>query len=890
MEIVRKVKDTEGSSNDSPASDYLREHVRSLSHRVKGLEQYKVLCEQRIKELFPNHPFPVKDEHLGMVSSVLGELQQAKQKISKLETHIEYKSLSIEDISEIRDPASLSSKYNDLIKEKISLEESLRNEMLICEEQRTYIEMLKQALEDRSSDSKVQVSSSRKSRDQTPTKINPKDLQRDFANLKVTTLDQASQIEKIQKTLQQREKEIEDIKIDKNTIEGHLKQAAESLQAVEEDLNRLEEEKNSLLDYIDEHSQKEQEMEKEMNDLSRLFEEMKFNYEGMTKKYEEESRSKGELEKNIQSLHQELSKSTMTIKEITQASSLLRSKIEEKDLFIKKLKEEKYNVAIKNESLLANVTTLSQTLKETQQEHESSQANVQGLNGDLENKNEEIFQLKSELAVIKQENEKLKEKIRNLDKDKKNESAIKVEVEKAHAEDKKLLNDCKTKIMVLEQNLRTYEEELSNKENNEKTQKLEINKLCQVQKDFITLKSEYFELQQREKNLSDSVEDLRQKNNELSSEIDRLYLENEKFSREILEKSSEIERVYNKLSQINEKSSHLQEENRILTRVIEEEKTNSLRFKDMILTDKDKMDREIRDYKDELDETRESLERKVRECEGQIEKVERASKSEINIYKQELSSKDLMQKNLETIIASLKEEVRMYQKTIEQKDLESFYIQNDITSLLSQISEAFSNNSLNENVKSLYPTQFKQYIYSVLSSTHSFSLENIQKYVENSVELIRFLSEIIFDLKDEVNAKNKELGMCLARVEGMISEADGYKQQIKNMNLEISVLSTQGLKDMQDKSVYYQQISVLKSELENIIQENHGLKMMIKNCGYDIGDVKNRPDISYSSLKTQESCNKFRDSHKSYNYSQMYSRSPIKSYNESPPKRERSLY
>jgi hypothetical protein len=37
-----------------------------MGDRISLLENYKILCERRLKDLDPNHQLPVSPEHLGM--------------------------------------------------------------------------------------------------------------------------------------------------------------------------------------------------------------------------------------------------------------------------------------------------------------------------------------------------------------------------------------------------------------------------------------------------------------------------------------------------------------------------------------------------------------------------------------------------------------------------------------------------------------------------------------------------------------------------------------------------------------------------------------------------------------------------------------------------------
>lgn len=83
------------------------------------MADYKLLCERRIVELDPEHPIPVKAEHLGKARALRKEQSEnaGQDRVEFLES------------------------------EKAAIEESLREQILSNEEQRNYIQILKQALE-----------------------------------------------------------------------------------------------------------------------------------------------------------------------------------------------------------------------------------------------------------------------------------------------------------------------------------------------------------------------------------------------------------------------------------------------------------------------------------------------------------------------------------------------------------------------------------------------------------------------------------------------------------------------------------------------------------------------------------------------------------------------
>lgn len=139
--------ETERSSPGAILSQ-LKSKLKSQSTQIRLLESYKSLCEQRILDLYPSHPLPIQQDHLGQY--LYSETLPLKQKISKLEQKISQycdpyliPSPHLNSVSQ----KSLIQQFATLQREKKELEESLRNEVQLNEEQRSYIEVLKQAVE-----------------------------------------------------------------------------------------------------------------------------------------------------------------------------------------------------------------------------------------------------------------------------------------------------------------------------------------------------------------------------------------------------------------------------------------------------------------------------------------------------------------------------------------------------------------------------------------------------------------------------------------------------------------------------------------------------------------------------------------------------------------------
>lgn len=109
----------------------LKEKVRQQARRLSALEQYRLLCEQRVKELSPDHPLPVLPDHLGTPSPLAIQLHRALQQVERLQ----------------QEHTPTFGGEQQLLQERTELEAQLRSEVLHSEEQRALIESLKQALE-----------------------------------------------------------------------------------------------------------------------------------------------------------------------------------------------------------------------------------------------------------------------------------------------------------------------------------------------------------------------------------------------------------------------------------------------------------------------------------------------------------------------------------------------------------------------------------------------------------------------------------------------------------------------------------------------------------------------------------------------------------------------
>ena len=136
--------------NTRPDVNAYKNKIRDQAQQLQILEEYKQLCERRIKEISPDHPIPVEKHHLGKKPSIQKSNQspQKNKLIQDLRADLNKRCEEINLLQrKITNEGDHSDHFRQTEEQKTQLELSLRAEILANEEQRNYIEILKEALE-----------------------------------------------------------------------------------------------------------------------------------------------------------------------------------------------------------------------------------------------------------------------------------------------------------------------------------------------------------------------------------------------------------------------------------------------------------------------------------------------------------------------------------------------------------------------------------------------------------------------------------------------------------------------------------------------------------------------------------------------------------------------
>ena len=600
--------------SDLDLTSQLRDKIRSQAQRLRGLEQYRLLCEEYIKELMPNHPFPITKDHLGSRSSIIQDLCQSKERIKTLESQLSSKNKekteqtkekteqakekteqtkekteqTKEKIHENEDYLILLEKYNDLLQDKTDLEESLRAEMLNGEEQRTYIEFLKENFRSKTDnfdglliDHKYMPYSSN---------FDIEASKRQQIKLQQIVLDYETKFKTVQSQLKFKDNENEALMGEREQIDFHLQQAAEALIIAEEEVSRLESEKRALTEYMEEHTVKEKEMQRELNDLSRYFEEMKKDYHNSLVIIDEKKGTCGRLEQENKQQKEEILKIEKLLNEKNEIIEKIKENLNDKVKKNNLLKEEKTNLEIKIEKLQSNVASLTESLKSLQMASSSLQENLDFSSKQDLSKSENLNKLKLENASLSQEIFSVTEKANELEKEIEKEKRSKIELERMRELDIRQIQEFKSKLGDLQEKCGKLEYFKEKYTQIDQIHKADLIKITQLEEKLSYLNETLKEYEYKDMVSDNSLNELQAENSDLIKEINEICDKNKKIQAELEKKNKQIESFGIKFNQLNEFCKGLEFEKGKLELVYEQEKAQNHEKHEQILADKGKIE------------------------------------------------------------------------------------------------------------------------------------------------------------------------------------------------------------------------------------------------------------------------------------------------------------
>ncbi|OMJ90699.1 hypothetical protein SteCoe_6873 [Stentor coeruleus] len=826
--------------SDADLTSHLREKIRQQAGRLRSLEQYRFLCETKILELVPNHPIPIKKEHLGPTSQFTSntaklnhELSLAQDKIARLESQLSNKSI---DQNEPKDYQILLEKYNDLLKDKNDLEESLRAEMQNCEEQKTYIEILKQKIDGKREDFDEMNSDYKNMNLPSSLKLKNDD-KKENGRMKGMILDYENQIKRLQNALRGKDSENEVLIRERSELDSHLRQAAEALQIAEEEVAKLEEEKNQLFEYVGQNRDKEKELESELNDLTGYFEEMKKDFHETLTSLEVYKATQAKQETEIDIYKEELQKTSQIIKENQESYENLKKLITEKEGLVRILKEEKTNAEIRIEKLQSNVEALSESLKETQMDASRLQDDLDSISKNDIQKSENINKLKNENTSLSQENLIQKEKLGIIQKDLELEKKSRAELERIRENDMKTLQELKTKVLDLQTKCEILEGIKRNRSDNDVNRKNDIIKITQLEEELEYIQSTAREIQQRENLQSQALNEAKAVNAKLNENIEELCIENETLRVEMMKKTKDLELYLSKFSHLNEFLQTIEADKIEIEESLKIERNNVKILKDQAQNEKQRNE-ELAKSALESVKTREKLEKNLQEKEEELKNLKIQAKAVENELEEEKSVKN-----------KGNSEIRDLYNKIQLQEYDIDKLNTEIANCCKMISAFCGKFTISYNdYRSCVSAKYKDFLDKWKEGTGS-NIICISNWVNWTIEELESLSRNFFN-------SNK---------------------QLKNVTGEFQKIQIRCEEASSGEMVYKQHALKLKNELDELYQKNEILleksEDEINNLRYEVNNLKKEVvSLSNDKFSLTEALNKTTNDYQSFKYSNELSR------------------
>ena len=754
----------------------LREKVRSQAQRLRNLEQYRVLCEQRISEIVPGHNFPVKPEDLGsgLPTQIPQELNLAKQKISRLEQQLSQQRIKVPLADNYTFPppttqltlaqlqelySAIYYQHHDLMKEKNSVEESLRSEMLNCEEQRAYIEVLKQALESNLQELGLtgrtieDIMNKRQGNEGSEEKLENRNME----NKDLTDL------------LKLKTEECEQLTNERKKTDQHLQEAADALQYAEEEVQRLEEEKSALLDYIEEHSAKEKQFSAEIERIKKESGEFERKSLNALRELGAEQNHRKELERELESLKGESNRVEKSVRDSYE------NEINSFQIQFKQIEQ-------RNESLQANNTTLSNTLKETQ---------------------EELDNLKSQHDISIKETSTIRKSL-SLTENKVEE------VERSSQKFIEINKDLENKLQKSEKELKLFKEK--------KIKEIEMqykNLVEEANNEIEELKIEIEKYLLKEKDLIKENTDLKKKFKKIQDDLAKYHENSSNSSQELLDLRKKLDSAQIEMQQIMFEKDKLQSDYQKIEFNLNSEKSSNALLQEEYAMLKEKEDENEKFIKG-INENNREKENKLQNSAFEIENL----KKNLSISLKDIENERQLKTQYYEEVLKLKKS-QIYLTTSGTQIEES-------KKLISNFSSNFGAVSSSSNYyMSIVSSQFKDMLFK------SNDLENIivPEWIQNVCEELEALIRRLSEYKQDLGSVTQKLSATQNKLDNLSIDENALRDRERTLRYQIENLSGDKEKLQNDREIMIAKIqnsqnelSALKKELQMSVDEAQRLR------------------------------------------------------------------
>jgi len=407
----------------SPKTNFtnqLADKVRQQARQLQKLEEYKVLCERLILKLLPECSLPIAEDYLENLPEpssepLMKQVNELKRTLAQKERELNRAKILNDSDPQRRLPLESQMMIEKLENDKKALEDSLKAEILHSEEQRNYIQILKELLESNADFSSIleRAKSTKEPFDLLVELINIK-KERDYYKVDIAKyeslmLEEKAKSDKYYNRLTELEKENEEINKKMTAMGTYMDNTLKALEEARESNAKLEEEKNTVLDYVEE--------------LTAKYDKLNIDIESLNTLQQKTAEEKMNSDKIIEDLNQQLKNDKAKFhSEFTKQNKKLESykkQIEKYGEEIKKMKEkceEKANAVVN----VLETLNLNKELGETQEK--ILQDALDELQDIKNNSQAQIMKTKEELKItmtgkikdIEEENKKLVKDIKRI--------------------------------------------------------------------------------------------------------------------------------------------------------------------------------------------------------------------------------------------------------------------------------------------------------------------------------------------------------------------------------------------------------------------------------------------------------------------------------------------
>jgi chromosome segregation ATPase len=418
-------------SQDGEVIIQLSEKIRQQAKRLAGLERYKQICEERIKELDPGHKTPVSVDHLGLKpkDSAPQQLHLAHQKILRLEHqlaqfNVQYPEPGVANGRTSEQHAGMYYKLQETIKDKATLEESLRAEMLHSEEQRSYIEVLKQALEAKMEDLGISSMSHDAFSHFLSSTSQVEGSRKDTARLQSALMDSEAQLKRVSEKLARKVEDDAFLGQENERLKTENLKVSQEMEAQNDELVKVLAEKDALLDYVDEQDRETTELKRELELLRRDHKALLEGHSSMQSQLEDMRTHLNETERKIETSRSQNEKLEGEVEETSKALNdtenelvVCRSRLEEQAGMIESLRDQALKLQDQLKTTDAQYSLSQKTLQETEFRLTSTSKQLADRALQLQHEKEQKLDLQDALQTAQQHLQTYQERVYTLEDD-----------------------------------------------------------------------------------------------------------------------------------------------------------------------------------------------------------------------------------------------------------------------------------------------------------------------------------------------------------------------------------------------------------------------------------------------------------------------------------------